>query len=141
MAINNGTRTAMRGTAAYAAGAYLHKHGPMNQHALFAVVDMGHKTGHQEDTLQRAIRSGWLLEQDDGKIGISSFARAHYDQLEGEKARPAGQIAAMRQPADVFARPPLSKRFIPNPRGTRQDIPAWSVRSGASFKTVAGGGV
>lgn len=133
MAINNGTRTAMRGTAAYAAGAYLHKHGPMNQHALFAVVDMGHKTGHQEDTLQRAIRSGWLLEQDDGKISISRFARAHYDQLEGEKARPVGQIAALRQPADVFARPPLSKRFMPNPRGTRQDIPDWSVRTGASF--------
>lgn len=137
MAINNGTRTAMRGTAAYAAGAYLHKHGPMNQHALFALIDMGHKTSHQEDTLRRAIRSGWLLEQDDGKISISSFARAHYDKLEGEKARPVGQIAAMRQPADVFARPPLSKRFIPDPRGTRQDIPAWSVRTGQSFHTKA----
>lgn len=137
MASNKGTRTAMRGTAAYAAGAYLHKHGPMSQHALFAVIDMGHKTGHQEDTLQRAIRSGWLLEQDDGKISISSFARAHYDQLEGEKERSVGQIAALRQPADVFARPPLSKRYIPNPRGTRQDIPAWSVRTGQSFHTKA----
>jgi len=139
MASNKGTRTAMRGTAAYAAGAHLHKHGPMNQHALFAVVDMGHKTGHQEDTLQRAISSGWLVEQDDEKINISSFARAHYDQLEGEKERPVGQIAASREPADVFARPPLSKRFIPNPRGTRQDIPAWSVRSGVRFKNLSGG--
>lgn len=137
MAINNGTRTAMRGTASYAAGAYLHKHGPMSQHALFAVVDMGHKTGHQEDTLQRAISSGWLLEQIDGKINISPFARAHYDRLEGEKARPVGQIAALRQPADVFARPPLSKKYIPNPRGTRQDIPAWSRRTGQSFHTKA----
>lgn len=139
MASNKSARTAMRGTAAYAAGAHLHKHGPMNQHALFAVVDMGHKTGHQEDTLQRAIRSGWLVEQDDQKINISRFARAHYDQLEGEKERPVGQIAAVRRPADVFTRPPLSKRFILNPRGTRQDIPEWSLREKTSFKSLGGG--
>lgn len=139
MANSNTTGRAKRGTASYAAGEYLHKHGPMSPHALFAVVDMGHKSGHQEDTLQRGIRSGWLVQQDDGKISISTFARAHYDTLEGEKVRPVGQIAAMREQPSVFARPALSKKYIPNSRGIRQDIPAWSVREQASFKSVGGG--
>jgi len=137
MASNNNTGRAKRGTASYAAGEYLHMHGPMSPHALFAVVDMGHKAGHQEDTLQRGIRSGWLVQQDDGKISISNFARVHYDQLEGEKVRPAGQVAAMREPVSVFTRPALSKKHMPNPRGLRQDIPAWSVRTAASFHTKA----
>ena len=139
MANTNTTGRAKRGTASYAAGEYLHKNGPMSPHALFAVVDMGHKVGHQEDTLQRGIRSGWLDQQDDGRIGISNFARAHYDQLEGEKVRPAGQVAAMREPVSVFTRPALSKKHIPNPRGLRQDIPAWSVREKTSFKSLGGG--
>lgn len=131
MASTNTTGRAKRGTASYAAGEHLYKHGPMNTHELFAVVDMGHKTSHQDDTLRRGIRSGWLIEQVDGKISISAFARTHYDQLEGEKARPAGQVAAPREAADVFARPALSKKYIPNRRGIRQDIPAWSVRASA----------
>ena len=139
MASNNTTGRAKRGTASYAAGEYLHKHGALTPHALFAVVDMGHKAGHQEDTLQRGIRSGWLVQQDDGKISISNFARVHYDQLEGEKVRPAGNVAALREPTSVFTRPALSKKHIPNPRGLRQDIPAWSVREKASFKSLGGG--
>lgn len=137
MANSNTTGRAKRGTASCAAGEYLHKHGPMSPHALFAVVDMGHKFGHQEDTLQRGIRSGWLVQQDDGKISISNFARAHYDKLEGEKIRPVGQIAAMREHVDVFTRPALSKKYMPNSRGIRRDIPTWSVRDGASFFTKA----
>lgn len=133
----NTTGRAKRGTASYAAGEHLHKHGPMNQHELFAKVDMGHKTGHQQDTLQRAIRSGWLIERIDGKITISAYARAHYDQIEGEKVRPVGQIAAMREANDVFKRPALSKKYMPNSRGIRQDIPAWSVRNGQAFHTKA----
>ena len=137
MANSNTTGRAKRGTASYAAGEHLHKHGPMSPHALFAVVDMGHKSGHQEDTLQRGIRSGWLVQQDDGKISISNFACAHYDKLEGEKVRPVGQIAAMREHVDVFTRPALSKKYMPNPRGLRQDIPAWSVRNGTTLHTKA----
>jgi len=139
MSSTNTTGRAKRGTASYAAGEHLHKHGPMNQHELFAKVDMGHKTGHQQNTLQRAIRSGWLIEQIDGKVNISAYARAHYDQLEGERVRPVGQIAAMREADDVFKRPTLSKKYMPNSRGIRQDIPAWSVREAVSFKSLGRG--
>ncbi|WP_306393406.1 hypothetical protein [Telluria beijingensis] len=89
----------------------------------------------KEDAIQRAMTSGWLTEQADGRINLSQAARAHYDKLVGlEVVEYVGQIAAVRTPPDVFARPPLSKKYIPNPRGTRRDIPAWSLRAaGTSF--------
>ena len=131
-------RRALRGSAADIAGLYLHKNGPQTTRALFAIAGFGHKLSEKRRALQTAIRSGWLLENAAGDIDISNFARACYDKLAGEKkSAPVGQIAAAREPADVFARPPLSKRFIPNPRGSRLDIPDWSVRSGASFHTKA----
>lgn len=138
MARPNAIRTAPRNGTSYAAGQHLHKVGPLTERELFAAVPFGGRNVVAADVLQRALTSGWLVVSADGKIDISSFARAHYDEVAGEPApKYVGQIAAIRQPADVFARPPLSKRFMPNPRGTRQDIPAWSVRSGASFHTKA----
>lgn len=137
MARPNSIRTAPRNGTSYAAGEYLHKNGPQTERALFAAIPFGSRCTRAEDVLQRALTSGWLSLLPDGRIGISSFARAHYDQLSGEAELPVGQIAAVRTPADVFARPPLSKKYIPNPRGTRQDIPVWSVRTGASFFTKA----
>ena len=137
----NPSRTASRGTPAYAAGEYLYKHGPQSTPTLFAAVDFSGKSTRPEEALQRAVSYGWLLDRD-GKIDISPSARAHFDALAGIVVVPyVGQIAAAREVANVFTRPPLSKKHIPNPRGLRQDIPPWSVRSDASFKTVAGGGV
>jgi len=137
MARSNAIRTAPRNGASYAAGHHLHKNGPLTEGELFAAIPFGSRSTPAEDVLQRALTSGWLSLRQDGKIDISSFARAHYDQLAGEAERPVGQIAAVRTPADVFARPPLSKKHIPNPRGTRLDIPDWSVRTGQSFHTKA----
>ena len=133
----NQTRTASRGTAAYAAGEHLYEHGAMTTRQLFAAVDFSGKSTPPEEALQRAMTYGWLLEHN-GKIDISPTAQAHFDALAGvEVVKPVGQIAAVRTPADVFTRPPLSKKYIPNSRGTRQDIPAWSVRTGQSFYTKA----
>lgn len=138
MAKPNTLRRALRGSVADIAGQYLHKHGPKTTREVFAITGIGRKLSEKRGALQTAIRSGWLLENAAGDIDISEFARAHYDKLAGEKpAEPVGQIAAMRTSPDVFARPPLSKKYIPNPRGTRQDIPAWSVRTGQSFHTKA----
>ena len=130
----NPTRTVGRGTAAYAAGEYLYKNGATPARQLFEVVDFGRKSTPKEEALQRALSYGWLIDRD-GKIDISPSARAHFDALAGvEVAQPVGQIAAVRQAPDVFTRPPLSKKYIPDPRGTRQDIPAWSHRAaGTSF--------
>ncbi|MEH6434319.1 hypothetical protein [Massilia sp. DD77] len=141
MAKPSNFRQAARGTIPYVAGEYLHKNGPQTSRDLFAAVHFGTKTTHKEDSLQAAIRSGWLTETLDGKIAVSQAAREHYDQEAGEaKVKPVGQIAAVRQPVNVFTQPPLNKRYIPNPRGMRQDIPEWSVRpAGFVFKSVAGG--
>ncbi|WP_314435886.1 hypothetical protein [Massilia timonae] len=133
----NPVRTAVRGTPAYAAGEYLYKNGATSPRQLFAAVDFGGKSTPPEEALQRSLAYGWLIERE-GKIDISTYARGHFDKLAGiEPVQPVGQIAAVRTSPDVFTRPPLSKKYIPNPRGTRQDIPAWSVRTGASFHTKA----
>lgn len=133
-------RQTKRGTIPYFAGEYLYKNGPQTPAALFAAVDFGPKVYQKEEALQCALRSGWLSECLDGKIACSQAARDHYDAVSGKvKVKYVGQIAATREPINVFARPPLSKRYIPNPRGLRQDIPAWSIRESASFKSLAGG--
>lgn len=138
MAMSKTIRLAPRNGTSYAAGQHLHKVGPLTERELFAAVQFGGLNVVAADVLQRALTSGWLVVSADGKIDISSFARAHYDEVAGESApKYVGQIAAARQQADVFARPALSKKYIPNPRGTRQDIPAWSVRTGQTFHTKA----
>lgn len=127
-------RVAVRGTASYEAAAYICMNGPQTPEALFTIANFGHKTSHKQDKLDRALASGWLVQNADGKIDCGTTARAHFAGDAGEtKAEPIGQIAAVREPVSVFTRPPLSRKNIPNPRGTRQDIPAWSVRSGPSF--------
>lgn len=132
----NQSRIATRGSAAYAAGEYLYEHGPMLAAQLFSIVKFGGQSLPEEEGLQRALSYGWLVQRGD-KIDVSSHGRAHFDALSGRApVQPVGQIAAPRT-ANVFASPGLSKCFIPNPRGTRQDIPAWSVRTGQSFHTKA----
>jgi len=127
------------GTAADLAGQHIHKHGPATANELFIVANFGPKPSEKALGLRRATASGWLVELDDGKFGIGAIARKHYDDLDApEKASaPVGQIAALREPVSVLSRPPLSKKHIPNPCGSRLDIPSWSVRTGQSFHTKA----
>lgn len=124
------------GTAADLACQHIHKNGAATSCELFAVANFGQKPSDKTDSLKRMLVTGWLVERDDGKFDIGQIARQHYDQLaaaEGPVA-PVGQIAGVRTAPDIFARPPLSKKYIPNPRGTRRDIPAWSQRAaGTSF--------
>jgi len=133
-------RQPTRGTAAFAAGEHLYKHGPMKEQDLEAALNAIGEAKLKGDALQRALRTGWLTVQQDGRIAVSLFARVSYDRLAGiVHVKHVGQVAAARQ-SDVFARPALNKKYIPDRRGLRQDIPAWSVRSETSFKTVGGGG-
>jgi len=138
MPTHQNIRVPKKGQAAAIAGEHLYGTGPLAARDLLAAVDFGGKSMPKEDALQRAMTSGWLMEQADGRINLSQAARSHYDKLAGlEEVEYVGQIAAVRMPPDVFTRPPLSKKYIPNPRGTRQDIPAWSVRTDQSFHTKA----
>lgn len=125
------------GTAADLAGQHIYKHGPATARELFIAANFGRKLSEKAGALERAVSTGWLVAQADGKYQISLSARAHYDELAANEVfTPTAKIAAPRT-VNVFASPGLSKRFIPNSRGTRQDIPAWSVRAaGTSFHKV-----
>jgi len=112
-------RQPTRGTAAFAAGEHLYKHGPMKEQDLEAALDAIGQAKLKGDALQRALRTGWLTVQQDGRIAVSLFARISYDRLAGiVHIKHVGQIAAARH-SDVFTRPPLSKKYIPNSRGLR----------------------
>lgn len=134
-------RLVNRGSAAYQAAEYIFKNGPQLPDRLFAAIDFGPNMSSKQEKLDRAVNSGWLIQGADCQVKCGEVARAHFKAEAGieEEVKPLGQIAALREPVNVFARPPLSKKYIPNPRGMRQDVPEWSVRAGASFKSLAGG--
>lgn len=50
---------------------------------------------------------------------------------------PDGVPTAPAYRGNVFASQGLSKQYIPNRRGPRADVPAWSVRETVSFQTKA----
>jgi hypothetical protein len=130
-------RQPTRGTAAFAAGEHLYKHGPMKEQDLEAALDAIGEAKLKGDALQRALRTGWLTVQQDGRIAVSLYARISYDRLAGiVHVKHVGQVAAPRH-SDVFVRPALSKKYIPNTRGTRSDIPEWSTRAAPKFYTKA----
>jgi hypothetical protein len=133
-------RLASTGTFPYIAGEYLHKNGPQTEDALFDGLKSTLGRSRRDESIQGGLRSGWLVSSYDGKIDCSEFARSHYDKLEGKPVvKFVGQVAAPREAFNAYDRPPLRKAYMPNARGTRLDIPAWSVRENASFKIVAGG--
>jgi len=143
MANINITSMAGRQAAQYIAAGHIFKHGPQTPSELFSIANFGLKNHVRNTRLERAIDSGWLVETTEGKVDIGVAARKHFEleaaEVNAAGDKPVGQIAAPRQPADVFGRPPLNKKYIPNRRGSRQDVPEWSVRADASFKTLAGG--
>ena len=133
-------RQANRGTLAHQAGQHLHKHGPMFQQELFAGMGVKLNVILQDGMVQRAVLAGWLVLTTEGKIDCSAAASTYYDGLAGiVKVKPMGEIAAPRE-TNVFKQPPLSRRYMINSRGPRQDVPAWSQRpAGFGFKHIGGG--
>lgn len=141
MAKYKGTGAPVTGSVADLVSRHLHKMGPMAEADLFLAVDFGCAPSKRYERLNRAIGTGWIAQTEDGKLDCSPAARTHYDE-EGSEAdgiKPIGQLAAFRQPVNVFDRPTLSAKHIPNRRGMRQDVPEWSVREKLSFKSIAGG--
>jgi len=143
MSNHSKTRIARQDTFSFAAGQYLYKHGAMQERELLASLASALRQHDQREALQCAIQAGWLRIVEGDLIDCSPFARAHYDQLAGiVGVKPLGQIAAPREAYNAFERPALSKKNMPNSRGSRIDIPAWSVRpAGFGFKSIGGGGV
>lgn len=122
---------------AFVAGEQLYKYGPVSERDLFPVLSKV-RSRDKYEAVQRAVHGGWLTVIEGGLVDCSAAARAHYDELAGKvKPAPIGKIAEPRQAFNAYERPPLSKKYIPNPRGTRADVPAWSVRTKQSFHTKA----
>jgi hypothetical protein len=141
MSINTGKlRVASRDTFPHTAGQYLYKHGPMTERRLFEIMGDTVRADGRDKLIHRCLVSGWFRVTDDGRVDCSEFARAHYDKLAGiVPVEYVGQIAAPRV-ATAYAQPPLSKKYLINSRGPRQDVPTWSVRpAGFGFKTAGGG--
>jgi hypothetical protein len=143
MSAHTKTRAPTTGTFAFLAGEYLYKVGPAPERDLFAEVRTDLRLHERAETLQGVIRSGWLTVAQSGHIECSAIARAHYDQLAGVvEVKYVGQIAAPREAFNAYDRPPLRKAYMPNSRGLRQDVLAWSVRpAGFGFKNAGGGDV
>jgi hypothetical protein len=129
------------GEIPYLAGEYLYKYGSCTEAELFLAVNFGKSKYEREVALQGAIRGGWLMETQRGKIACSLAATDYYaEQSDKPKEEYVGQIAPAPQ-RNVFASPGLSKKNIPNRHGLRpaSDIaPAWSVREKVSIKTITG---
>jgi hypothetical protein len=123
------------------AGDYLYKYGPCSEAELFLAVKFGKSQHERAVALQSAIRSGWLIETERGKIACIQAATDYYDeQSEKPKEEYVGQITPAQYRPNMFASQGLSKKYQINSRGTRTDIPAWSNRpEGFGFKSIAGG--
>jgi hypothetical protein len=128
------------GEIPYLAGEYLYKNGPCTDVELFLAVKFGKSQNERAAALESAVRGGWLMETQRGKIACSRAATDYYDgHSEPAEEKYVGQIAPAPQ-RNVYASPGLSKKYQINSRGTRVDIPAWSNRpEGFSFKSIAGG--
>lgn len=128
-------------TTRYKIGAMLYKRGPLSRAELFTHIKSGSSTENSARMLRRAIDDGWLTEIN-GAIYVGAIAMLHFGaNCPTEESTPkyVGQIATSRM-SSVYDRPPLSKRFIPSSKGTRDDVPAFSVRESQSFRSVPMGG-
>lgn len=130
-------RTPKPGEIPYLAGEYLYKNGPCTDAELFLAVKFGKSQNERAAALQSAIRGGWLIETQRGKIACSTAATDYYDgYTEKPEEKYVGKIAPAPQ-RNVFASQGLSKKYQINSRGSRLDIPSWSVRDRVSFHTKA----
>lgn len=132
-------RISKAGTIPDLAGEYLYKSGPTLESDLFVAIGKPSPTAQHVESLQCAISSGWLAVAQGGKIDCSAVARAHYDELAGKgKVVHVGQVAAARV-ATAYERPPLSKKYMLNSRGSRAIDPRFERPAGFSFKHISGG--
>lgn len=129
-------RTPYLKSASYRAAAHLYQSGPLSRAELFDQVHFSDSLGIRNPMLERAIRTGWLVETPEG-VTISADAREHFDDRAGVAPKPQGQVAGPRVTMPFQDRPQLSRKYIPNVHGTRNDVPVFSVRDGVRFLTQA----
>lgn len=132
-----------QGTASRMAAEYLFKNGPATELEILMAVDFGCDRAKREEKLQRSIGAGVLTQRADDKLDCSAEAKAFFEKLAGDQGetKPIGEIKPAptlpQYRGDWRASSGLSKRNIPNSRGTRLDIPEWSIRDRVTFHTKA----
>lgn len=122
-------------SAIYIAAVHIKKVGPLSVEDLFAAVDFGLGSDAKR-RLTYALEIDWLRRTVDGKIDLTENSRRHLTQkLPGTPY--VGQKAPAAYRGNIYATDGLSAKYRTNSRGTRDDIPAWSVREKPSFHTKA----
>ena len=127
--------TPIKSCAIYKAAALINRSGPLLLAELFAAVDFGPKHTRQRK-LDHAFDIGWLSKTEYGAIDVTEKSKQHF-AAQQPKDQYIGQITPAAHRPSVFASSGLSKRFIPSSRGTRSDIPTWSVRTDSAFHKKA----
>lgn len=114
-------------SAIYSAAAHIKQVGPLTAEHLFLAVDFG--TGSDaRKKLNHAFDIHWLRQNAAGKIELTESSKEHFDPKRA-KVPYVGQKAPPAYRGNVFGSPGLSKKYIPNRRGPRDDVPSWSVRT------------
>lgn len=122
-------------SAIYIAAVHIKKVGPLSAEDLFAAVDFGQGSDARR-RLNYALEINWLRKTVDGKIELTESSRQHLaPKLPG--APYVGQKAPAAYRGNVFATEGLSAKYRLNSRGTRDDVPAWSIREKPTFHTKA----
>jgi hypothetical protein len=105
--------------------------------SLYDQISFGTKPHRRAERLEECINLGWLARTHVGWVRLGDAGAAFFRAADiPVKREPLGQVATSRA-SSAYDRPPLSRKFIPNARGTRDDVPAFSVRIGAHFHTQA----
>jgi hypothetical protein len=126
--------TPNRSATIYMAAVLIEKQGPMHRAQLYAAMDFGpEKT--REGKLREAFEQDWLCETPAGQIDLTDFSLRHFENQKPKELY-VGQVAAPAYRPNIFASQGLSKRFIPDRRGPRADVPDWSVRDTVTIKTI-----
>jgi hypothetical protein len=111
--------------------------GPRTVEQLFVEIDFG-AHGTQKPKIREAIHAGWIYETPAGMIDVTEPVREHFAQP-APKEKYIGQITPAQYRPSVFASDRISPKNIPNRRGPRADVPAWSVKpDGYSIKSIGG---
>lgn len=122
-------------SAIYSAAAHIKQVGPLSVDELFAVIDFGSGSA-PKSRLNYAFEINWLCQTQDGKIELTECSKQHFAP-KTPSVPYVGQKAPAAYRGNIYATDGLSAKYRLNSRGTRDDIPAWSVREKPSFHTKA----
>lgn len=105
--------------------------------SLYDQISFGTKPHRRAERLEECINQGWLARTHVGWVRLGDAGAAFFRTADiPAKREPLGQVATSRA-SSAYDRPALSRKYLTNSRGTRDDVPEFSVRVGAHFHTQA----